>query len=63
MAATKISRALRTGRALAALSTWDAMAKGPYASNTLRAWKAGWNLFLSFRASHLLQSLKRFVLR
>jgi site-specific recombinase XerD len=57
MAAAKIRRAQKLGRALTELSAWDAMAKGSYASNTLRAWKADWNLFLSFCAVHQLQSL------
>lgn len=48
--AGELSEAPRQIEALTALSAWDSMAKGSFAPNTLRAWKADWTLFLNFCA-------------
>jgi integrase len=39
-------------RALAALRSWDEMARGAYPPNTVRAWKADWRSFTSFCLSN-----------
>jgi integrase len=43
--------------ALAVLSAWSAMAQGAFATNTLRAWKADWEVFTGSCRTYRLESL------
>ena len=43
--------------AVATLSDWTAMARGAFAANTVRAWRADWELFGTFCHSHQLAAL------
>lgn len=45
------------GGAVATLSTWSSMARGAFAANTLRAWKADWEIFGEFCRTFRVEAL------
>jgi integrase len=47
----------RKAPAAATLADWSSMARGAFAANTLRAWKADWEIFTEFCGSHRLTSM------
>jgi hypothetical protein len=43
--------------ALATLEDWSSMAQGAFAANTLRAWRADWEIFSGFCGTYRLEAL------